>query len=262
MAVFSLFTHLPKPTIFAHRGASAYAPENTLAAFELAVLQGADAIELDAKLTADGEVVVIHDQTVNRTTGAKGRVAELTLAELRQLDAGSHFDIAFHGEPIPTLDEVFEAVGRKLYINVELTNYASVTDLLAEKAADLVRKHHLENRVLFSSFNPLALWRAKRRLPRVPGGLLTEQGRKGALARSPLGYLLGYAALHPHLSDLTPGLVERMHQRGCRVHVWTVNRSDDMQRLFSWGVDGIFTDDPVLARQVLANADLSRAGQV
>src|SRR5512139_2686581 len=103
METLSLFAHLPRPTIFAHRGASAYAPENTLAAFQMAIQQGADALELDVKLTADGQVVVIHDQTTDRTTGVKGRVSDLTLHELRNLDAGSFFDIAFQGEMIPTL---------------------------------------------------------------------------------------------------------------------------------------------------------------
>ena len=96
------------PLIFAHRGASAHAPENTLAAFELAFQQNADVIELDSKLSADGHVVVIHDQSVDRTTNGFGRVSELTLAGLRELDAGSHFSATFHGEQIPTLVEVLE----------------------------------------------------------------------------------------------------------------------------------------------------------
>ena len=121
---------LTKPTIFAHRGASAHAPENTLASFELAVTQGAEAIELDAKLTADGQIVVFHDQTVNRTTNGSGKVLELPLAALKELDAGHWFDTSFQGITIPTLEEVFEAVGRKIFINVELTNYASPGDQL------------------------------------------------------------------------------------------------------------------------------------
>lgn len=256
METMSLFAHLPRPTIFAHRGASVYAPENTLAAFQMAVQQGADAVELDAKLTADGHVVVIHDQTVERTTGSKGRVGELTLDELRRLDAGSFFDIAFEGEPIPTLEEVFEAIGRQIYINIELTNYASVTDSLPEKVAALVHKHRMEKRVLFSSFNPLALWRIRRQIPQAPTGLLTMPGRSGALGRSPLGYLLRYAALHPEYQDVNPALVERTHRRGCRLHTYTVNLPEDLQRLFSLGVDGVFTDDPILARQVLLKVDI------
>jgi glycerophosphoryl diester phosphodiesterase len=246
-----MFNQIPRPTIFAHRGSSTYAPENTLAAFELAVRQEADAIELDVKLTSDQQVVVIHDQTVDRTTGASGKVGELTLAELRMLDAGSFFDIAFRGEPIPTLDEVFEAVGDKIFINVELTNYASLTDSLPEKVAGIVKKYRLAGRILFSSFNPIALWRVHRQLPDVPIGLLARPGRKGMLARSSLGYLLSYQALHPRYTDVTPALIQRIHRLGCRVHTWSIDRAEDIRRVFSLGVDGIFTPDPVLARQIL-----------
>src|SRR5689334_23229806 len=112
---------LPRPVIFAHRGASAYAPENTIASFEFAVAQGTDAIELDVKLSADGHVIVHHDPTVDRTTNGKGKVKDLTLAELKTLDAGGFFSENFHGEKIPTLEEVFEAVGKRTFINVELT---------------------------------------------------------------------------------------------------------------------------------------------
>src|SRR6266496_640164 len=111
---------LPRPIVFAHRGASAHAPENTIAAFELALAQNADAIELDVKLTADGHVVVIHDSTVDRTTGSRGRVKDLSLAQLRSLDAGSFFSEKYRGEKIPTLEEVLEAVGKRTIINVEL----------------------------------------------------------------------------------------------------------------------------------------------
>jgi glycerophosphoryl diester phosphodiesterase len=247
-----MFAQLPIPTIIAHRGASAYAPENTLAAFELAVRQGADAIELDAKLTADGQVVVFHDQTLERTTGVHGRVSEKTLAELRHLDAGSHFDIAYKGEPIPTLDEVLEAVGGKIFINIELTNYTSLNDDLPQKVAEIVKKHRLSQWVMFSSFNPIALVRAHRYLPEVPLGLLSRPGRAGAWARSWLGFLIPYQALHPYLEDTSQNLIERIHRRGCRVQVYTVNRPEDMRRLIQMGVDGIFTDDPLMARRVLA----------
>jgi glycerophosphoryl diester phosphodiesterase len=240
--------HLQSPYIFAHRGASAFAPENTIAAFELAIKQGADAIELDAKLCADGHVVVIHDQTVDRTTTGTGKVLEMTLAELQKLDAGSHFDIAFRGEIIPTLSQVFEAVGNRIYINIELSNYASKTDLLPEEAAKIVRHHDLNQWVMFSSFNPLALIRVKRILPDVPIGLLALSGTSGSWARSPLGYLTKYQALHPHFSDVDQGLVERIHRRGARVHPFTVNQAGDMLALKQLNIDGIITDDPMLAR--------------
>jgi len=241
---------LPQPAIIAHRGSSAYAPENTLAAFELAMRQGADAIELDAKLSADGQVVVIHDQTVNRTTPSTGRVNELTLAELRKMDAGSHFDIAFKGESIPTLDEVFKAVGQLGIVNVELTNYTSITDALPEKVAALVKQHKLGQRVIFSSFNPFALLHIRRLIPEAPIGLLALQGRKGVLARSWLGRLTGYQSLNPQVCDVTPDLVSWVHQRGCKVFAYIVNKENDMRELFAMGVDGIFTDDPVLAKQM------------
>jgi glycerophosphoryl diester phosphodiesterase len=247
-----MFAHIPQPAIFAHRGASAFAPENTLAAFELAIQQKADAIELDAKLTADDQVVVIHDQTVDRTTNGHGRVRDMNLAQLRQLDAGSHFGPAFQGEHVPTLEEVFNAVGEKIFINIELTNYASMTDTLPEKVADLVRRQHLEEQVMFSSFNPLALWKARRSLSEPPIGLLAQAGKPGAWARSWIGRIIGYNSINPELSDVDFHLVENAHRHGKRILVYTVNQAEDIQRMFQLHVDGIFTDDPILARQILS----------
>ncbi|NOZ00012.1 MAG: glycerophosphodiester phosphodiesterase [Chloroflexi bacterium] len=245
----------PFPVIFAHRGASAHAPENTLAAFELAAQQGADAIELDAKLSADGQVVVIHDTTVDRTTDGHGRVADLPLAALRELDAGSFFSQTFRGERIPTLDEVFAAVGKKVLINVELTNYKTPRDRLVGKVVELVERHALQARVIFSSFFPKNLSQAARLLPETPRGLLALPGVLGWWSRS-FGFTFGaYQALHPHLSNVTPQQVGRVHRLGRRIHVWTVNAADDMRRLKSWGVDGIFTDDPQLALQALGRAE-------
>lgn len=249
-----MFYSLPKPTIFAHRGSSAHAPENTLAAFELAIRQAADGIELDAKLSADQEVVVIHDQTVDRTTDGTGRVRDLPLAALRELDAGSHFDVAYRGESIPTLSEVLEAVGQRIFINIELTNYETPNDALPEKLAQLVLHHGLSDRVLFSSFNPFIVRRIHRLLPEVPIGLLILPGFVGKLVRGWPGKLIvAYQALHPRLTDVTDTLVRRAHQAGKRVNVFTVNQASDMRFLFSLAVDGIFTPDPLLARQVLAS---------
>jgi len=251
MAQPNFLYQLSRPTIFAHRGSSKYAPENTLAAFELAVQQGADAIELDAKLTADDQVVVIHDQTVDRTTSSTGRVKEMKFSELHNLDAGSHFDVAFEGETIPSLGEVFEAVGKKIFINIELTNYSSMTDGLPEKVAQLIKKHNLASWVMFSSFNPIALIRARLILPSVPIGLLALVGERGAWARSRWGKLLTYQALHPNYQDITEELVEKLHKQGRRVHPYTVNQADDMRNIFQLDTDGIITDDPILAESVL-----------
>ena len=247
-----MYAELPRPTLFAHRGSSAHAPENTLAAFELAIRQGIPAIELDATLCADGHVVVIHDETVNRTTGESGVVRHMPLAALKELDAGSWFAPAFKGEKIPTLAEVFETVGKRIFINVEIKNYDSPLDDLPARIASLVQKYDLANRLLFSSFNPVALLRVGRLLPQVPRGLLVLWGKKGAWARGWLGSRFPCQALHPEASDVTASLVTRIHQASRRIHVYTVNQPEEMTRLFGLGVDGIFTDDPPLAQQVLA----------
>lgn len=245
---------LPRPAIFAHRGASAHAPENTLAAFELALAQNTDGIELDVKLTADGHVVVIHDATLDRTTGIHGRVKNLSLRDLRTLSAGSFFSDTFQNEKIPTLSEVFEAVGKRTLINVELTNYTTPRDHLVESVCMLVKQFGLQKRVMFSSFFALNLSKARNYLPEVPRGLLAFGGLLGAWARS-FGFAFGkYEALHPYVSDTTPQQVQRVHRLGRRIHVWTVNAADDMRRLFNWGVDAIFTDDPQLAVRIREEA--------
>ncbi len=241
----------PRPMIFGHRGACKYAPENTLASFTLAVEQGADAIELDAKLSIDNQVMVIHDQTVDRTTDGKGRVNQLTLRELKELDAGSFFDEKFRGEKIPTLDEVFETVGKRFFINVELTNYASRRDQLVLQVAEIVKRHNLQNSILFSSFAPINLRRMKELLPEVPVGLLALDGPLGALNRSAFYLSLSPAIIHPYLKDVNAGFMARERSRGRRVHVWTVNAEVDMKRLMDLGVDGVFTDDPITALRVL-----------
>ncbi|HLE92043.1 MAG TPA: glycerophosphodiester phosphodiesterase family protein [Anaerolineales bacterium] len=246
---------LPRPTIFAHRGASAHAPENTLAAFELALAQGAEGIELDAKLSADGHVVVIHDATVDRTTDGHGRVKDMSLADLRSLGAGLFFAEKYRGEKVPTLEEVFEALGKRMFINVELTNYNTPGDHLVESVCMLVKKFELQKRVLFSSFFASNLSKARGLLPEVPRGLLAFNGLLGAWARS-FGFAFGrYQALHPNLKDVTPQQVQRVHRLERRVHVWTVNAAEDMRRLFDWGVDAIFTDDPQLAVQVRGESE-------
>jgi glycerophosphoryl diester phosphodiesterase len=149
-----MFEEFIKPVVFAHSGACALAPENTISSFELAVAHGADAVELDAKLSKDGQVMVIHDPTLERTTNGKGKVNEFTLKELKKFVAGSNFGVGFSGERIPTLEEVFEHVGKKLLVNVELTNYKSPQDDLIPRVVELVKKHNMQQRVLFSSFLP------------------------------------------------------------------------------------------------------------
>jgi len=242
---------LPKPAVIAHRGDSLHAPENTLAAFETAYRRGAEAIEFDVKLTADGQVVMIHDQTVDRTTDGTGRVTKKSLAELRRLDAGSHFSEKFRGEHIPTLDEVFGELGQKLFMNLELSNYYTPFDGLVPAVVGLVRKHRMQERIIFSSFFASNLVLAHRFLPDVPCGLLTFRGRLGAWGRKYGWRRKTYAALHPFVTDVDAGLVERVHSAGKQYNVWTVNAAADLQRLIDLGVDGLITDDPGLACSLL-----------
>lgn len=247
----SLLDELAYPLVIGHRGASAYAPENTLAAFRLALEQGADGVELDAKLSADGHIVVIHDQTVDRTTGAAGRVREKTLAELRMLDAGGWFHPFFAGERIPTLEEVLEEVGSRCLVDIEITNYATPFDPLPIRIAALVRRFGLQDRVILTSFFPSNLYRAGRSLPGVALGQLAYKGALGALARGRVGRWFAPRLLLPYSTDITPQSLQRARAAGRRVIAWTVNETQHAGRLLAWGVDGIITDDPIKMIEVI-----------
>ncbi len=239
---------LSPPFYFAHRGASAHAPENTLAAFELALRQGAPAIEFDVKLTVDRHVVIHHDQTLDRTTDGSGLISQQPLAALRELDAGSKFSANFRGEKIPTLGEVFESLGKKLFMNVELTNYGSPFDGLVDEVVKLVKKHGLEEWVLFSSFLPTNLIRARQLLPSVPRGQLFFPGGSGWWQRFGAKFMSLHAE-HPFKDDVNAEMIQRTHSQGRRVYAWTVNDPAEMKSLRILGVDAIFTDDPLLANE-------------
>lgn len=246
-----MLEQFPTPVIFAHRGDLAHAPENTLPSFLQALQKGADGVELDAKLTADGHVIVIHDSTVDRTTNGKGRVASFTLDEIRKLDAGKWFDVKFSGTKIPLLEEVFELVEKDKLINIELTNYSTPRDGLVNKVCDLIKRHNNQNQILFSSFFSSNLKIAAQKLPEIPRGLLAMPGLVGLWARS-FGFMFGdYQALHPHISNASREQVQRAHRIKRRVHVWTANLPTEINQLKEWGVDGIFTDDPQTAVRAL-----------
>ena len=131
--------------VFGHRGARAYAPQNTIPAFELAVQQGAQGIELDVHRSRDGQLVILHNFDVDETTDGSGRITEKTLAEIKALDAGSKFAPEFAGTPIPTLDEVFEAVGKRLFVNVEIKSESVETDGVEQVVAECIRRHAMES---------------------------------------------------------------------------------------------------------------------
>ena len=246
-----MIEHFPRPILFAHRGDLAHAPENTLPSFQQALQKGADGVELDAKLTSDGHVIVIHDATVDRTTDGSGRVTSHSLESIRKLDAGKWFNEKFTGTKVPLLSEVFELVGKDKMINIELTNYSSPRDGLTAKVCELIKHHDNSSQILFSSFFASNLKIAERILPDVPRGLLAMPGLVGLWARS-FGFMFGeYQALHPHISSTSREQIQRAHRIKRRVHVWTANTPEEINRLKDWDVDGIFTDDPQAAVRAL-----------
>ena len=247
-------TELHQPLIYAHRGASAFAPENTVPAFILAAEQGADGIEFDVKVTKDGKVIVLHDQTLDRTTTGTGNFKNFGFDELRKLDAGIKFHEKFKGVRIPTLEEVFEAVGGKLGINIELTNYATPNDDLIEKIANILRQSNDHSNIMFSSFNWGNLKKARTLCPDIPCGLLALGSIAGWTSRSFLARNVPHEAIHPYFTDVNEGYVGKIHRQDKKMNVWTVDDPIEMIRLRDLGVDMIMTDDPLLAIKTLRTA--------
>ncbi len=240
------------PLIYGHRGASAYAPENTLAAFRLALNQGADGVELDVTLSADEIPVVIHDDTVDRTTDGTGRVDRLTLAELKRLDASApgRFGNEFAGERIPSLDEVFLALPKFALINVELKRDTSPGRQLAAEVVALVRAYGLGARVWFSSFFYDNLRRIKQLAPNLPVGLLYAPDDPLRMLWAWLCPGVQAQAHHPYYRLAQSLTLRWWRWRGYRVNVWTVNAEPDLRRVMELGVNGIITNYPDVAVRV------------
>ena len=240
---------------FAHRGASGHAPANTLAAFLLAAEMGADGIELDVHLSKDGEVVVIHDATVDATTDGHGRVGAMTLSELRALDAGSWFDEQFAGERIPTLQEVFDAVGHRMLVNVEVKVEAGYHPTAQEaETVRLIEDNQMVDRVIVSSFSPRSLRRVRGLNPNIALGLLYGKPEPAFLPRALRWLRVPYDALHPGFGMVDAQYVARARRWKTPVNAWTVNDAGDMRRMRDLGVDGIITNYPDILRDVLAEA--------
>lgn len=238
-----------KPLIFAHRGASAYAPENTLPAFELAIEQGADFVELDAKLCADQRVVILHDRSVDRTTNGAGRVEDMTYQQLQALNACYRFQAEYPHEKVPLLEEVLELCAGRIGVNIELGNYFTPLDNLAEEVARIISTFQLQEEVIVSAFHPISLRRFHARSPETPIAFLARSGWQGYLSRGWLGRkIVPYNALHPEKSDVTPQMMAAARKYGFPVRPYTVNDAAEMQQLLALGVDGLITDDPWLAR--------------
>jgi glycerophosphoryl diester phosphodiesterase len=232
-----------RPVIGAHRGASARAPENTLAAFRAALEDGAELVELDVHLTRDGRLAVIHDEETQRTTGTAGVVAELSMSELRRLDAGRHKGRHWAGEQIPELGDVFAAVRGHLLVNVEVKCSVVAVPALARCVAE----HDMADAVIVSSFDPAVVRAVAALRPSLLAGLLVDRPMPDPVAAREAGAHL----LHVKHRYLTPALVDLLHQEGLGVLAWTVNAPSEMRRLAALGVDAILSDDPRRLRTVV-----------
>lgn len=237
-----------KILIIAHRGTSSEAPENTLAAFRLALEQGCNAIELDIHLSADRRVIVCHDATIDRTTNGSGAIAEMTAEELQRYDAGSWYGKSFAGERLPLLDEVLDLVPASVGINIEIKS-----DKHPDVVETLLALLHARNRldsVFFSSFGHDCLLRLKRKSPASRIGLLYEED-----ADYPSFFerqqTEGYA-LHPYHKCVNEAYVAEAKKHGLQIYPWTVDDPDRMKELIRAGVSGIITNRPKLLRELLA----------
>jgi glycerophosphoryl diester phosphodiesterase len=232
--------------VYAHRGFSGAYPENSMAAFLAALELGVDGLEFDVHFSKDGEMVVIHDERVDRTTNGQGLVVEHTLADLKQLDAGSWQDSSFVGERIPTLHEVLDLVqawGKPVQLNIEIKSGVIPYPGLELNAFQLIASRGLVEDTIFSSFNHFALRDLKEAYPEAKIGLLYMEGLVDPWHYA---HYLHAEALHPFYLSFDEEVVASAHNYGLAVNTFTVDEEEDMVRLQQWGVDGIFTNRPDL----------------
>jgi glycerophosphoryl diester phosphodiesterase len=248
-----------KPLVIAHRGASAYAPENTLAAFKLAFDMGADGIELDVELTKDGVPVVFHrgdldhfDQ--NHNTHGRGSLLNLTLAEVKQLDAGAWFNARFRGEKIPTLEEVLSSVGSRGLIMIEIkwTAVALRNAKLERATAKVIAQASNTRNLIVSSFHPMALYRMRQLAPRMPRALTYQTEIIPVLLN---GFwfrtLVHPRALHYECRMLDEKRATWARSKKYELVAWHTEEPEEMHRLIALGVDGIMSNAPDILRRVV-----------
>lgn len=238
----------PRTQIVAHRGASAEAPENTLAAFRLALEQGCDAIELDVHLSADEAIIVCHDETLERTTTGSGAIAEMTVAELKKHDAGLWFGAAFAGERLPLLDEVLDLVPPEIEINIEIKS--AENPLINRRLVELLDRRNRMGSVFFSSFGHACMADLKKLAPEARVGLLYDEGPIDYEAFFKENGISGYS-LHPYHLFANEEYVETAVRQGYRVYPWTVDDPERMKALIERGVTGIITNRPKLLRELM-----------
>ena len=231
--------------VIAHRGASAEAPENTLAAFQKAHDSGAEWFELDVYLSKDLVPVVIHDGTVDRTTNGMGKVTDKTVEELQSLDAGSWFNPAFAGEKIPTLEETFSFAKDKIKIYVEIKGAHPV---LPEKIVELIEKHRMKDEVVVQSFSLTQLERMRGLSDDITLEFLTGDYKEIDLQKAAS---IGAVSINPGYTKLRKEDIEQIHRLGLRVVPYTINDPEEIRRLIAMGVDGIITDKPETALRII-----------
>ncbi len=230
--------------VFAHRGSCGLYPENSMLAFEKAWESGCGGIELDVQLTLDGEVVIIHDERVDRVTAGTGYVKDFPASDLpliREVDL-----------PIPRLREYLAwARDKEIVTNIEIKSSVFYYPSLEEKVAALVHEYHLDDQVLISSFNPLSLLVMKECAPHLPLGLLVDG--YGAIGFDSLCKTFGFTSFHPDISLVTPDMVSRFREKEISIFTYTVNTEEELMRVLEAGVDGIFTNYPKRMTEALVS---------
>lgn len=239
---------LKKTLIYAHRGSSSTHPENTMEAFEAALCAGADGIEFDVQLTKDGVPVIIHDETVDRTTNGKGFVRDFTYSELKELDAGASFDSQFKGAKIPSLDEFFQWVRKTdLLLNMEIKSGVVRYPEIEKIALQYIEKYRLNERTIISSFNHYSLVEIKRLNEQMETAILYMEG-----IFEPWDYAkkIGAKGLHCFLPVAVPEIVEGAFKAGLAIRPFTVNEKEHIYQLMKVGCTAIITDYPERSKQI------------
>lgn len=235
---------------FAHRGFSGKYPENTMLAFKKAVEAGADGIELDVQLTKDGEVVIIHDEKVDRTTNGAGNVRDFTLAELRKLDASYIYTGKMDVNPVPTFEEYCEWVkDLPIVTNIELKTGVYPYPGIEAKVWKILQKYNLQDKVIISSFNHYSILQMRKLAPQLQYGLLTESWlvNPGAYVES-----VGVECYHPYYGSLTEETVAEVKSHNIAINTYTVNDVDAVKRLNALGIDIVIGNFPDMVKKVLA----------
>ena len=234
------------PLVVAHRGSSRRAPENTMAAFRLAIAGGAPAFELDARLTSDRRVVVFHDSTLSRTAGGRGRVSLSASAAIRRLSAGAWFSPGFAGERVPFLEEVLDLAAGRIGVNVELKFDSRLQDPapLVRAVSAILRDFPHPGSVLVSSFHHPSLALQKKLFPAADTGMLVYPPGCPSTSGRRLAARLGAGWLIYSGGNIRKSFVRRAHEDGLRVLEYTVSGIMGLKRAIAMGVDGVITDDP------------------